>query len=79
MKVLVGGNCDGREGWFVQPTVLTTEDPMVRHMKDEFFGPIVTLHVYPDNAWVVRFREGDIAVAHRGSNLYYVRAVRSGT
>jgi len=51
MKVLVGGNCDGREGWFVQPTVLTTEDPMVRHMKDEFFGPIVTLHVYPDNAW----------------------------
>jgi 1-pyrroline-5-carboxylate dehydrogenase len=35
----------------VHPTVLTTEDPMVRHMRDEFFGPIVTLHVYPDNAW----------------------------
>jgi 1-pyrroline-5-carboxylate dehydrogenase len=24
---------------------------MVRHMREEFFGPIVTLHVYPDNAW----------------------------
>jgi 1-pyrroline-5-carboxylate dehydrogenase len=24
---------------------------MVRHMRDEFFGPIVTLHVYPDHAW----------------------------
>jgi len=51
MKVVAGGGCDDREGWFVQPTVITTEDPSVRHMRDEFFGPIVTLHVYPDAAW----------------------------
>jgi len=51
MKVVAGGTCDNREGWFVHPTLLTTEDPMVRHMRDEFFGPIVTLHVYPDGAW----------------------------
>jgi 1-pyrroline-5-carboxylate dehydrogenase len=51
MKVIAGGGCDAREGWFVQPTLITTEDPGVRHMRDEFFGPIVTLHVYPDSAW----------------------------
>ena len=51
MKVVAGGQTDDREGWFVRPTLLTTEDPMVRHMRDEFFGPIVTLHVYPDSAW----------------------------
>jgi 1-pyrroline-5-carboxylate dehydrogenase len=51
MRVVAGGGCDGREGWFVQPTLITTDDPMVRHMREEFFGPIVTLHVYPDNAW----------------------------
>ena len=51
MKVLAGGTCDDREGYFVQPTLLQTDDPSVRHMRDEFFGPIVTLHVYPDNAW----------------------------
>jgi 1-pyrroline-5-carboxylate dehydrogenase len=51
MAVAAGGQTDDREGWFVRPTLLTTEDPMVRHMKDEFFGPIVTLHVYPDSAW----------------------------
>jgi 1-pyrroline-5-carboxylate dehydrogenase len=51
MKVIAGGACDGREGWFVQPTLITTEDPMVRHMRDEFFGPIVTIHVYPDAQW----------------------------
>jgi 1-pyrroline-5-carboxylate dehydrogenase len=46
-----GGKTDDREGWFVHPTLITTEDPSVRHMKEEFFGPIVTLHVYPDGAW----------------------------
>ena len=51
MQVLAGGGCDDRDGWFVEPTVLTTEDPMVRHMQEEFFGPIVTVHVYPDAAW----------------------------
>jgi 1-pyrroline-5-carboxylate dehydrogenase len=51
MKILAGGGCDDREGWFVQPTVIVTEDPLVRHMREEFFGPIVTLHVYPDDAW----------------------------
>jgi len=51
MRVLAGGTCDGKEGWFVHPTLITTDDPNVRHMRDEFFGPIVTLHVYPDNAW----------------------------
>ncbi|HUJ63713.1 MAG TPA: L-glutamate gamma-semialdehyde dehydrogenase [Kofleriaceae bacterium] len=51
MKVLAGGTCDDREGWFVQPTLIQTEDPSVRHMRDEFFGPIVTLHVFPDRAW----------------------------
>ena len=51
MKVAAGGECDDREGWFVRPTLLTTEDPGVRHMREELFGPIVALHVYPDAAW----------------------------
>jgi 1-pyrroline-5-carboxylate dehydrogenase len=51
MAVAAGGQTDDRDGWFVRPTLLTTDDPMVRHMRDEFFGPIVTLHVYPDHAW----------------------------
>ena len=51
MAILAGGGTDAREGWFVQPTLITTDDPSVRHMRDEFFGPIVTCHVYPDHAW----------------------------
>jgi 1-pyrroline-5-carboxylate dehydrogenase len=51
MSVLAGGGCDDRDGWFVRPTLLETDDPGVRLMRDELFGPIVTLHVYPDHAW----------------------------
>jgi 1-pyrroline-5-carboxylate dehydrogenase len=51
MKILAGGGCNDREGWFVDPTLITTEDPTVHHMREELFGPIVTLHVYPDAAW----------------------------
>jgi 1-pyrroline-5-carboxylate dehydrogenase len=59
MKVWAGGQCDDSKGWFVRPTLLTTEDPGVRHMRDEFFGPIVTLHVYPDSAWSEMLRVVD--------------------
>ena len=51
MKVVAGGGTDDREGYFVHPTLITTEDPNARHMHEEFFGPIVTIHVYPDQAW----------------------------
>jgi 1-pyrroline-5-carboxylate dehydrogenase len=51
MKIVAGGVTDDKDGYFVRPTLITTEDPMVRHMQEELFGPIVTLHVYPDNAW----------------------------
>ncbi|HXM56625.1 MAG TPA: L-glutamate gamma-semialdehyde dehydrogenase, partial [Candidatus Dormibacteraeota bacterium] len=46
--VLVGGGIDGSEGWFVQPTVVITEDPDSRLLRDELFGPVVTVMVYPD-------------------------------
>ncbi|MFN0247962.1 MAG: L-glutamate gamma-semialdehyde dehydrogenase [Kofleriaceae bacterium] len=51
MKVIAGGETDKSVGYFVRPTLITTENPNVRHMQDEFFGPIVTCHVYPDGAW----------------------------
>src|SRR5262249_3199100 len=51
MAVVAGGHTDDKDGYFVRPTLLTTENPMVRHMQEEFFGPIVTLHGYPDGAW----------------------------
>jgi 1-pyrroline-5-carboxylate dehydrogenase len=50
-KVLVGGGTDDSEGYFVEPTVIETEDPNFRLLRDELFGPVVTAYVYPENEY----------------------------
>ena len=48
VEVVAGGRTDMSKGYFVHPTLLTATDPKVRHMTEEFFGPIVCAYVYPD-------------------------------
>jgi 1-pyrroline-5-carboxylate dehydrogenase len=50
-EVLVGGGVEDDEGYFVEPTVIETEDPEFRTMREELFGPVVTAFVYPENKW----------------------------
>jgi 1-pyrroline-5-carboxylate dehydrogenase len=50
-KVLVGGGTDDSDGWFVEPTVLVTDDPRSTTMATELFGPILTVFVYDDDQW----------------------------
>jgi 1-pyrroline-5-carboxylate dehydrogenase len=50
-RVLVGGATDDREGFFVEPTVIELDDPTHPLMKEELFGPIVSVYVYPDGEW----------------------------
>ena len=51
VNVLVGGGYDDSEGYFVEPTVLETEDPNFRTMKEELFGPVTTAFVYPESKY----------------------------
>jgi 1-pyrroline-5-carboxylate dehydrogenase len=46
--VVVGGDYDDSEGYFVRPTVIETKDPGFRLLRDELFGPVVTAYVYPE-------------------------------
>jgi 1-pyrroline-5-carboxylate dehydrogenase len=50
-SVLVGGETDDNQGWFVRPTVVVTEDPQSRLLREELFGPIVTVMTYPDQEY----------------------------
>jgi 1-pyrroline-5-carboxylate dehydrogenase len=50
-KVLVGGGIEDEQGFFVEPTVIETEDPDFRTMREELFGPVVTAYVYPEKKW----------------------------
>ena len=51
-SILVGGQCDDSEGYFVRPTVIVTTDPAYRTLCDELFGPVLTLHVYDESKWL---------------------------
>jgi 1-pyrroline-5-carboxylate dehydrogenase len=51
-SILVGGECDDSEGWFVRPTIIVTTNPAYRTLHDELFGPVLTLHVYDENKWL---------------------------
>ena len=46
VEILAGGEYDKSKGYFIQPTILLTEDPMYTTMCEEIFGPVVTIYVY---------------------------------
>jgi 1-pyrroline-5-carboxylate dehydrogenase len=48
IRVLTGGQADGSEGYFVQPTVLESTDPADEVFTTEYFGPILGVHVFDD-------------------------------
>jgi 1-pyrroline-5-carboxylate dehydrogenase len=48
--VLAGGTYTQAKGWFVEPTLVQVEDPQHRLMKEEIFGPVVTVFVYENAA-----------------------------
>lgn len=50
-EVLVGGESNGKDGYFIRPTILQAKRPDFRTMCEEIFGPVVSVYVYPDGAW----------------------------
>jgi 1-pyrroline-5-carboxylate dehydrogenase len=50
-RVVAGGKTRGESGYFIEPTLIEAEDPGHRLMKEEVFGPVVTVHVYDDAKW----------------------------
>ena len=49
VTVVAGGEYDDSEGYFVRPTVLLSDDPTDESFCTEYFGPILSVHVYPDS------------------------------
>ncbi len=46
--VVAGGSYDDSQGYFVRPTIVEVSDPTDEMFRDEYFGPILSVHVYPD-------------------------------
>lgn len=47
-EIIFGGHYDKQEGYFIEPTVILTNNPKYRTMCEELFGPVLTLYIYPD-------------------------------
>ncbi|MGV0836146.1 L-glutamate gamma-semialdehyde dehydrogenase [Mycolicibacterium thermoresistibile] len=48
VTIAAGGAYDDSEGYFVRPTVLLSDDPADESLCTEYFGPILSVYVYPD-------------------------------
>jgi 1-pyrroline-5-carboxylate dehydrogenase len=50
-RVVQGGGARGEEGYFIEPTLVETDNPGYRLMCEEIFGPVLTAHAYDDGKW----------------------------
>lgn len=46
-EIWVGGKCDKKKGYFIQPTIIEAKDPKYVTMCEEIFGPVLTVYIYP--------------------------------
>ena len=61
-EIVAGGGCDDGKGWFIEPTVVLAKRPDLRLMREEIFGPVLTVYVYGDHDF-----DEALALADRGS------------
>lgn len=47
-EIIFGGTYDKSKGYFIQPTVILSEDPKSLTMMEEIFGPVLTIYIYKD-------------------------------
>jgi 1-pyrroline-5-carboxylate dehydrogenase len=50
-RIVHGGGVHGNEGYFIEPTLVQTDDPAYRLLCEEIFGPVMTVHAYADAQW----------------------------
>ena len=50
-EVVLGGNADDSKGYFIEPTVILAKTPDYESIREEIFGPVLTVFVYQDEKW----------------------------
>src|SRR5690606_8124992 len=50
-EVVLGGNADDSKGYFIEPTVILAKTPDYESIREEIFGPVLTVFVYEDEKW----------------------------
>jgi 1-pyrroline-5-carboxylate dehydrogenase len=50
-QIIAGGEADDSAGYLIRPTLIQVRKPEYRTMREEIFGPVVMLYVYPEKQW----------------------------
>ena len=50
-EIIAGGGYDKSKGYFIEPTVVKTNNPQFLTMCEEIFGPVITIFEYEDEQW----------------------------
>ena len=48
-EIVFGGGYDDSVGYFIEPTLVVTQNPAFKTMEEEIFGPVMTLFIYDDD------------------------------
>jgi len=81
-KIVSGGNTHGEKGWFIEPTLVETDDPGHRLLCEEIFGPVITAHVFDDAKWSETLKVVDSTSPYALTGAVFAqdrRAVREAT
>ena len=52
VEIICGGMGDKSQGYFIQPTIIVTQNPRFITMEEELFGPVMTMYIYDDERFV---------------------------
>jgi len=76
-NVIAGGTCDDSVGYFVRPTVVECSDPEHEVFKTEYFGPILAVHVFPDDAFEDAVRQAESAAPYALTGAVFAKDRRA--
>ena len=63
-KIIAGGVTDDREGWYIRPTLIISDNPTNDIFRTEYFGPILGIHVFDDADFEAVLEEVDQAAPY---------------
>ncbi|MBP7262616.1 MAG: L-glutamate gamma-semialdehyde dehydrogenase [Spirochaetia bacterium] len=72
-SIMAGGSRDSSTGWFVEPTVIMTEDPRAEPMVEEIFGPVLTAYAYDDSDLDAAYRLVDQGAPYALTGAVFAR------
>jgi acyl-CoA reductase-like NAD-dependent aldehyde dehydrogenase len=85
VEIAFAGSTPGGDGFWVPPSVVTTDDPAARIWREEVFGPVVAVMPFDDEAHAVELANdteyglsGSIYTNDLGRGLRVARAVEAG-